>query len=156
MRLVCFGSILVLFAQFPLALSLRREGYPIELITVAAGVPSPNVAENILRECAAAGINRIAFKPGSIDAINSVIAIAQRAAVITPRMHIVLQWTGGRSGGHHSLEDQHQPMLQRYAAIRSCPNIILVCGGGIGCGEDAAPYLSGQWSVRGYKYVLWV
>lgn len=49
-----------------------------------------------------AGIGRVSFKPGSIQAIRDVCNIARDS----PEMQVVCQWTGGRSGGHHSCEDQ--------------------------------------------------
>ncbi|KAJ2821704.1 hypothetical protein FBU31_004819, partial [Coemansia sp. 'formosensis'] len=60
---------------------------------------------------------------------------------------IVLQWTGGRAGGHHSFEDFHQPILETYAAVRACRNIVLVAGSGFGDADGSLPYLTGDWSV---------
>lgn len=40
--------------QFPLCCQLRKEGYPIESLTVAAGIPSLDVADTIItamKEC---------------------------------------------------------------------------------------------------------
>ncbi|KAG6810051.1 hypothetical protein H0H92_013546 [Tricholoma furcatifolium] len=37
----------------------------------------------------------------------------------------IMQWTGGRAGGHHSFEDFHQPVLATYGAIRRHSNISL-------------------------------
>jgi fatty acid synthase subunit beta len=45
---------------------------------------------------------------------------------------VLLQWTGGRGGGHHSFEDFHAPILATYASIRSCDNIVLIAGSGFG------------------------
>lgn len=133
--------------QFPLALAMRGDGYPIESITVAAGVPSLDVANNIIASMKRCGMPYISFKPGSKDAILSVIAIARS----NPAYPIVVQWTGGRGGGHHSYEDFHEPILATYASLRNLPNIILIAGSGFGDGVDSWPYLSGEWSVpRGY------
>ena len=71
------------------------------------------------------GISRLGFKPGTAAAISAVVEIAAR----NPKMTVVLQWTGGRSGGHHSMEDEHLPLLQTYALVRSQPNVLLVMGG---------------------------
>ncbi|KAI8318623.1 hypothetical protein GQ54DRAFT_321606, partial [Martensiomyces pterosporus] len=60
----------------------------------------------------------------------------------------LLQWTGGRAGGHHSLEDFHQPILETYGAIRSQPNVVLVAGSGFGDAEGTLPYITGDWSKR--------
>jgi fatty acid synthase subunit beta len=56
---------------------------------------------------------------------------------------LVLQWTGGRGGGHHSFEDHHAPMLTKYGAIRREKNIVLVCGSGFGDAKGSMPYLTG-------------
>jgi fatty acid synthase subunit alpha, fungi type len=63
---------------------------------------------------------------------------------------IILQWTGGRTGGHHSFEDFHQPILSTYRSIRQQANISLVAGSGFGAAEDVWPYLTGDWSVESY------
>lgn len=85
---------------------------------------------------------------GSVDGIRQVINIAGAA----PDFPIILQWTGGRAGGHHSCEDFHAPILATYASIRTRPNIVLVCGSGFGADDasDTYPYLSGEWSERLY------
>lgn len=105
-----------------MALSLRKQGYPIESITVAAGVPTPDKASEIVARCKEAGLLFLAFKPGSKEAILAVLTIAQQH----PDYPFVLQWTGGRGGGHHSFEDMHEPMLETYAQLRTAPNLILV------------------------------
>ncbi len=85
--------------QFPSCLSLKKdEGLNIECITIAAGVPGPDKCAEICDAMLEVGIARLGFKPGTAGAIANVVDIAHR----NPRMTIVLQWTGGRSGGHHS------------------------------------------------------
>ena len=64
----------------------------------------------------------------------------------TPNFPIILQWTGGRSGGHHSFEDFHLPIIETYAEIREQKNIILVAGSGFGDGVGTWPYLCGSWA----------
>jgi len=64
-------------------------------------------------------------------------------------MPVILQWTGGRAGGHHSFEDMHQPLMTAYGEMRSCPNVVLVAGSGIGDAKSALPYITGEWSVKG-------
>jgi fatty acid synthase subunit alpha, fungi type len=59
-----------------------------------------------------------------------------------------MQWTGSRAGGHHSLEDFHQPILATYSSIRRHNNIALVAGSGFGDLEYTWPYLSGDWSKQ--------
>ncbi|KFA62455.1 hypothetical protein S40285_05831 [Stachybotrys chlorohalonatus IBT 40285] len=130
--------------QIPLIGRLRAEGVPIEGLTIGAGVPSLEVAQEYIDTL---GLKHISFKPGSIDAIQSVINIAKA----NPTFPTILQWTGGRGGGHHGYEDFHQPILQMYGRIRRQENIILVAGSGFGGADDTYPYLSGQWSKK-YGY----
>lgn len=130
--------------QIPLLGQLRAEGTPIEGLTIGAGVPSIEVAQEYIDTL---GLKHIAFKPGSTEAIQAVINIAKAA----PTFPVILQWTGGRGGGHHSFEDFHQPILQMYGRIRRSENIILVAGSGFGGSEDTYPYLTGTWSAK-YGY----
>ncbi|KAI0974504.1 fatty acid synthase beta subunit dehydratase [Xylaria arbuscula] len=130
--------------QIPLLARLRSEGVPIEGLTIGAGVPSIEVAQEYIETL---GLKHISFKPGSLEAIQAVINIAKA----NPTFPVVLQWTGGRGGGHHSFEDFHQPILQLYGRIRRSDNIILVAGSGFGGAEDTYPYLTGDWSKK-YGY----
>ncbi|CUM64807.1 uncharacterized protein PRCAT00002420001 [Priceomyces carsonii] len=125
----------------PLIKSLRERGFPIQSMSIGAGVPSLEVATEYIQDL---GLTHLGLKPGSVDAIHQSIAIAKAH----PNFPIVLQWTGGRGGGHHSYEDFHQPVLQMYSKIRRCPNIILVAGSGFGSDEDSYPYLTGVWSQK--------
>ena len=127
--------------QIPLIKQLREDGVPIEGLTIGAGVPSIEVANEYI---ATLGIKHISFKPGSVEAIQQVINIAKA----NPGFPVMLQWTGGRGGGHHSYEDFHQPILAMYGRIRRCPNIMLVAGSGFGGAEDTYPYLTGTWAGR--------
>ena len=127
--------------QIPLIAQLRADGVPIEGLTIGAGVPSIEVANEYITTL---GIKHIAFKPGSIEAIQQVINIAKA----NPHFPVILQWTGGRGGGHHSFEDFHQPILQMYGRLRRCENIVLVAGSGFGGSQDTYPYLTGTWSLR--------
>ncbi|KAH0563492.1 beta subunit of fatty acid synthetase [Trichoglossum hirsutum] len=130
--------------QVPLIAQLRAEGVPIEGMTIGAGVPSIEVANEYIQTL---GIKHIAFKPGSMDAIQQVINIAKA----NPTFPVILQWTGGRGGGHHSFEDFHQPILQMYGRIRRCSNIVLIAGSGFGGADDTYPYLTGKWAEK-YRY----
>ncbi|OBZ72637.1 Fatty acid synthase subunit beta [Grifola frondosa] len=132
--------------QFPLWQEMRREGLPIEGFCVAAGIPSTEKAADIINGLKAAGIKHVSFKPGSVDGIRQVVNIA----AANPDYPIILQWTGGRAGGHHSCEDFHQPILATYGAIRQHNNISLVGGSGFGGADDLWPYLTGDWSVEQY------
>ncbi|KAI4197359.1 MAG: hypothetical protein LQ350_005980 [Teloschistes chrysophthalmus] len=127
--------------QIPLIRQLRSDGVPIEGLTIGAGVPSIEVANEYIETL---GIKHIAFKPGSVEAIQQVINIAKA----NPHFPVMLQWTGGRGGGHHSFEDFHQPILQMYGRIRRCDNLVLVAGSGFGGSQDTYPYLTGTWSSR--------
>jgi fatty acid synthase subunit beta, fungi type len=130
--------------QVPMIARLRATGIPIVNMTIGAGVPSLEVANEYIQTL---GLKRIAFKPGSIEAIQQVVNIAKA----NPNFPVVLQWTGGRGGGHHSFEDFHHPILSMYSRIRKCPNLVLVAGSGFGGAEDTYPYLTGTWSSR-YGY----
>lgn len=128
----------------PLIKELREKGYPIQGLTIGAGVPSLEVANEYINDLK---LTHLGLKPGSTDAINQVINIAKH----NPHFPIILQWTGGRGGGHHSFEDFHQPILQMYSKIRKYLNIILVGGSGFGDDVDTYPYLNGSWSAK-FKY----
>ena len=130
--------------QFPLVVKLAKEGVPIEGITIGAGVPSLEKATEIISALREAGLQHIGFKPGSIDSIHQVIEIARA----NPQMTILLQWTGGRGGGHHSFEDFHEPILATYAQIRELDNVVLIGGSGFGDSLDSWPYISGSWSLK--------
>lgn len=127
--------------QIPLLGRLRAEGVPIEGLTIGAGVPSIEVANEYIETL---GLKHISFKPGSSEAVQAVINIAKA----NPTFPVMLQWTGGRGGGHHSFEDFHQPILQMYGRIRRQENIILVAGSGFGGSEDTYPYITGEWSKK--------
>ena len=127
--------------QIPLIRQLRAEHFPITGMTVGGGIPSLDVASEYIDTL---GLEHISFKPGSTASIHQVISIAQKH----PDFPIILQWTGGRAGGHHSFEDFHAPILDTYSNIRNCPNIILVAGSGFGATDasDIYPYLTGSWA----------
>ncbi|KAF8638240.1 hypothetical protein AX17_002262 [Amanita inopinata Kibby_2008] len=130
--------------QYPLWQEMRREGLPIEGFCVAAGIPSTEKAAEIIESLKIAGIKHVSFKPGSVDGIRQVVNIA----AANPDFPIVLQWTGGRAGGHHSYEDFHQPILATYRTIRQHENICLIAGSGFGSADDVWPYLTGDWSTQ--------
>ncbi|OWZ18416.1 Fatty acid synthase subunit alpha, partial [Phytophthora megakarya] len=137
--------------QFPMVLRMRRSGVPIESITIGAGIPTLERALEMMSQLEAVGIKVVCFKPGSVDGIHAVLEIA--AAM--PTMNVMLQWTGGRAGGHHSFEDFHQPMEETYAAIRRVPNVLLVVGSGFGNWEDSKQYFTGEWSLaRGHLHKM--
>ncbi|KAJ1955799.1 fatty acid synthase alpha subunit Lsd1, partial [Linderina pennispora] len=124
-------------------LRLRRAGFPITGVCIGAGVPSLEVANEIIQSFRVAGLQHVSFKPGTAGAIRKVVQIAHE----NPDFPVILQWTGGRAGGHHSCEDFHQPLLETYAAIRGQQNIVLVVGSGFGDADGTIPYLTGDWSL---------
>jgi fatty acid synthase subunit beta len=130
--------------QFPMIEKLAKQGEPVESVTVAAGVPSLEKLRDIVATAKRARLNFITFKPGSSSAIHSVLEVCKHF----PEFQFVIQWTGGRSGGHHSFEDQFEPLLETYALIRELDNMTLVVGGGLGDDADAFEWMSGQWSLR--------
>ncbi len=127
--------------QIPFIRQLRADGFPVTGLTVGGGVPTLDVATEYITTL---GLEHISFKPGSAAAIRQVIEIAKK----NPRFPVILQWTGGRGGGHHSAEDMFAPVLETYAELRSCDNLVLVAGSGFGCAEDVIPFFDGSWSVN--------
>lgn len=127
--------------QIAMLRKLAQNGVPVDGLTIGAGVPSPDVVAQYINTL---GLRHISLKPGSYAAIREVIDIAKA----NPEFPIILQWTGGRGGGHHSYEDFHAPILRMYGAIRKCSNIVLVAGSGFGSSEDTYPYLTGTWANR--------
>ena len=127
--------------QIPMIRRLIKQGVPIDGVTIGAGVPSPEI---ITEYATTLGLKHISFKPGSSTAIKQVI----EAARSHPTFPVILQWTGGRGGGHHSFEDFHTPILKTYGEIRRCPNIILVAGSGFGDAQGIHPYITGSWAYQ--------
>ncbi|KAH8724217.1 fatty acid synthase [Phaeosphaeriaceae sp. PMI808] len=127
--------------QIPFIRKLRAEGFPLTGLTIGGGVPSLEVATEFITSL---DLEHISFKPSSTESIKRVVEIAKKNAPFP----VILQWTGGRGGGHHSAEDFHSPILETYAAIRGCSNIHLVAGSGFGCAEDVIPYFTGAWSLN--------
>ena len=143
---VIYASPKAIAWQIPLLRNLCAQGLPIRGLTIGAGVPSLEIANEYIRTL---GIRQIGFKPASKESIRQVIDIAEA----NPDFPVILQWTGGRGGGHHSYEDFHEPILSTYSRIRRCGNIVLVAGSGFGGTDDTYPYLSGTWS-KGYDRPL--
>ena len=116
-----------------------QEGLPIEGLTMAAGIPPPELIKEMVETV---GLKHISFKPKSYSAILEVLKIAKSY----PEFSFGLQWIGGRSGGHHSCEDFHEPILKAYGQVRECSNVVLIAGSGFGGAEDTYPYITGEWS----------
>lgn len=58
-------------------------------------MPGADKCHEIITQLQSVGINVVAFKPGSLEAIEAVVDVAKEH----PTMKICLQWTGGQSGG---------------------------------------------------------
>ncbi|KAG9238188.1 fatty acid synthase [Amylocarpus encephaloides] len=129
--------------QLTLLRALSASGaVPIDGLTFGAGVPSVDVANDYITSFPT--LKHMSFKPGSQNAIRQVVAIAKANSSFP----VILQWTGGRAGGHHSFEDFHDPILHSYVEIRSQGNIILVAGSGFGNVDGSYPYLTGEWTKQ--------
>ncbi|MBJ8346620.1 type I polyketide synthase [Antrihabitans sp. YC2-6] len=125
----------------------RAAGAPIDGVVVTAGIPELEEAVALIAELSDAGITHIAFKPGTVAQIRSVIRIANEV----PDFPVIMHIEGGRAGGHHSWEDLDDLLLDTYAELRTRPNVVVCVGGGIGTPERAAEYLTGSWAnAHGY------
>ncbi|MFT4036354.1 MAG: DUF1729 domain-containing protein, partial [Patulibacter sp.] len=126
-----------------LVLKARATGAPLGGLTISAGVPDVEAAVRLLDELAVAGLHRNAFKPGTVEQIRQVLAIARAA----PHHTIMMQVEGGQGGGHHSWLELEHLLLETYAEIRRRENVVLAVGGGIGTPQRAADLLTGRWSL---------
>ncbi|GAA1462665.1 type I polyketide synthase [Williamsia maris] len=125
----------------------RAAGAPIDGVVVSAGLPELEDAVALVEELAEAGISHVAFKPGTVEQIRSVVRIAAEV----PGHAIIVHIEGGRAGGHHSWEDLDDLLLATYAELRARPNAVICVGGGIGTPERASEYLTGTWAhAHGY------
>ncbi|MBT1174387.1 DUF1729 domain-containing protein [Bifidobacterium sp. LC6] len=120
----------------------RQSGAPIDGVVVSAGIPELDEAVTLIKQLHADGLPYVSFKPGTVDQIRQVVAIAKAVAPAT----IMIQVEGGEAGGHHSWEALDDLLAATYAEVRACENLVLVAGGGIGTPERAADYISGQWA----------
>lgn len=136
--------------QYPISIQLKRGGTPIDGICIGAGVPSKDVGIEIVKECQDAGMRWVSFKPSTVTTIRTVIDIANAV----PSFNIVLQWTCGYAGGHHSYENFTDSIHATYREIRNANNIILIAGSGMGSGEHAYKYLSGDFNQMIFDGIL--
>ncbi|KAJ2559619.1 fatty acid synthase alpha subunit Lsd1 [Coemansia sp. RSA 1933] len=89
-----------------------------------------------------AGIRYVALQVTTETEIDHALAIAQLCA----NFPIVVQWTGGRCGGVHSMEEFHIPLIiTGYKKLRAQSNIVLVANSGFGNAAGIQPYLDGSW-----------
>ena len=121
----------------------RRAGAPLAGLTVSAGVPDVEEAIALLDRLAAEGMRLNAFKPGTVEQVRRVLAIADAAPHHTIAAHI----EGGSAGGHHSWEDLEELLLETYHELRRRPNVLVCAGGGIGTPARAADLLTGSWAL---------
>nr|WP_300338511.1 type I polyketide synthase [Actinomyces sp.] len=121
----------------------RAAGAPVDGVVISAGVPELDEATALLERLRDEGFPYVAFKPGTVDQIRSVLAIAAAAAP-TP---VIMQVEDGHAGGHHSWEDLDTMLLATYDDIRAHDNVVVCVGGGIGTPERAADYLTGRWAL---------
>ena len=121
----------------------RANGAAIDGIVITAGIPEKDEAVALVKELMRDGFPWIAFKPGAIKQVNSVLAIAKEV----PELPIIIQIEGGVAGGHHSWEDLDELLIATYGQVRALDNVVLCVGGGIGTAERAADYVTGSWST---------
>ncbi|MET4164484.1 MULTISPECIES: fatty acid synthase subunit beta domain-containing protein [Gordonia] len=125
----------------------RAQGAPLDGVIVSAGIPELEDAVALVDEFVEAGLRFVAFKPGTVEQIRSVVRIAAEV----PHHPIIVQIEGGRAGGHHSWEDLDDLLVATYGELRARPNVVICVGGGIGTPERASEYLTGTWSAaHGY------
>ncbi|MFZ4735428.1 MAG: fatty acid synthase subunit beta domain-containing protein [Bradymonadia bacterium] len=122
----------------------RRMGYPIDGVTISAGIPEVEDAVALLDDLAGLGMRINAFKPGTLAQIEQVVRIARAAPAHTVYVHL----EGGKAGGHHSWEDLDALLLAGYAMLRDRPNVVVCAGGGIGTPAAAVERLNGTWARR--------
>lgn len=125
----------------------RSSGAPIDAVIVTAGVPEIDDAVQLIEELHGLGIAHVVFKPGTVNQVDRVLAIADAVREKTDRGKFIIQVEGGLAGGHHSWEDLDEVLLATYGAIRARDHVVLCVGGGIGTPEDAARYLTGAWAL---------
>ena len=130
-------------ARDGLVVSARRGGAPLAGLTVSAGVPGVEEALALLDELAGAGLHLNAFKPGTVEQVRQVLAIADAG----PQHTIAVHLEGGHGGGHHSWEELDELLLDSYHELRARENVLLCVGGGVGDPARAADLLCGTWAL---------
>ncbi|MFP7707634.1 fatty acid synthase subunit beta domain-containing protein [Trueperella sp. LYQ141] len=128
----------------------RQNGAPFDAVTIAAGIPEPDEARELLTSLHADGFRHISFKPGTTEQIHAVLNIARS----NPEHDIIMQIEDGHAGGHHSWENLDDLLLATYDDIRATKNVVLAVGGGIGTPQRASDYLTGRWAYAYNKPAL--
>jgi fatty acid synthase len=121
----------------------RSAGSAVDAVVVTAGIPDLDDAVELTEDLRSSGIEYVAFKPGTVEQIRQVLAIADALAPLD----VIVQIEGGKAGGHHSDEDLDQLLIETYGKLRQRDNVVVCVGGGIGTPDDAVRYLTGSWSV---------
>ncbi|PIA14803.1 hypothetical protein COEREDRAFT_45909 [Coemansia reversa NRRL 1564] len=124
-----------------------RQELRLPILGISLGVApstatSSTVAADILR-LHGAGLQYVGFTASTTDEVHRVLAIAEQSA---PAL-IMLQWTGGRGQGRHSLDEFHMVLAATYSDVRRHSNVLLLGAAGFGTSEGALPYLSGEWAT---------
>ncbi|MCO5313060.1 MAG: DUF1729 domain-containing protein [Microthrixaceae bacterium] len=132
------------FGETGAVVEALRRGAPIRGVTVSAGIPDLDEAVALVERLGGLGVETVTFKPGTVDGIRRVVAIADAVAP-TP---IVAHVEGGLAGGHHSWEQLDELLLATYADLRRADNLVVCVGGGIGAPDEAVAYLDGSWAHR--------
>ncbi|MDO4685049.1 MAG: DUF1729 domain-containing protein [Corynebacterium sp.] len=122
----------------------RAAGTAINGVTISAGIPELEEANELIAQLHEDGFPYISFKPGTVAQIRSVLTIARE----NPETTIIMQVEDGHAGGHHSWVNLEDLLLATYAEIRREPNVVVCVGGGIGTPEKAAEYITGSWSSK--------
>ncbi len=122
----------------------RAAGTAINGVTISAGIPELEEANELIAQLHEDGFPYISFKPGTVEQIRAVLTIARA----NPETSIIMQVEDGHAGGHHSWVNLDDLLLATYAEIRREPNVVVCVGGGIGTPEKATEYLTGSWSTK--------
>ncbi|KAJ2804558.1 beta subunit of fatty acid synthetase, partial [Coemansia guatemalensis] len=121
---------------------LRLPILGVSLGIAPATASSSAVAADILR-LHEAGLQYVGFTATTADEMRRALAVAEQSK---PAL-VMLQWTGGRGQGRHSLDEFHMVLTEMYSEVRRHSNVLLLGAAGFGTSEGALPYLSGEWAT---------
>ncbi|MDU3134307.1 MAG: DUF1729 domain-containing protein [Winkia neuii] len=121
----------------------RANGAAVNGVTISAGIPEVEEATKLIESLNEEGFRYVCFKPGTVEQIRQVLAIAGAA----PDRDIIMQVEDGTAGGHHSWESLDDLLLATYHDIRRAKRVVLAVGGGIGTPQKAASYICGKWAL---------
>ncbi|MDO4887377.1 MAG: DUF1729 domain-containing protein [Actinomycetaceae bacterium] len=123
----------------------RGAGAPIDGVVISAGIPELEEAIELVDRLRSEGFPYIAFKPGTVDQIRQVVAIARELTERDYRIPLIAMIEDGQAGGHHSWESLNDLLLATYGQLRDA-GVIVCVGGGLGDPALAATYLDGSWA----------